>query len=310
MKLQQLQVLVAVVDSGGIRAAARALNVSQAAVTKAMKTLEETAGTPLLLRKARGVTPTEAGQRVLARARVIARQVTLAQEELRQAAGEDVGSVRLGVTPYLTLTALGQSFSWFRARYQNVGVVLIEGLMTRVLPRLRDGTLDIAVVAADVGEIQDDEFNCVRMQQSPQCIVVRAGHPVLADPTAKALASLEWILTQPMDASAQPRVAAMFALAGVAPPTRIVQCETLAAMTLLRNSDAVSIFPEPLLGHPETRGLVPIPACPLRPSDIELLLLTQPDVPLTPAAHYFVHCLTQVSQQAPGPGAAGLGGPR
>ena len=69
-------------------------------------------------------------------------------------------------------------------------------------------------------------------------------------------------------------------------------------MTLLRNSDAVAIFPAPLLGHPETRGLVAIEACPLRPSDIELLLLTQPDVPLTPAAEYFAHCLTQVSNQA------------
>ena len=297
MKLQQLQVLVAVVDTGGIRAASRQLNVSQAAVTKAMKSLEETAGTSLLLRKSRGVTLTDAGVRMVARARVIARQVALAHEELRQTAGEDFGSVRLGVTPLLTLTGLGQAFKWFRQRYQNVEVVLIEGLMTRVVPRLRDGTLDIAVVAADVGEIQDDEFNCVRLQQLPQCIVVREGHPVLAEPTAKALTNLEWIFTQPVAAGAQPRVDAMFALAGVPPPSRVVQCESLAAMTLLRNSDAVAIFPVPLLGHPETRGLVAIQACPLRPSDLELLLLTQPDVPLTPAANYFTHCLTQVSNQ-------------
>ena len=168
--------------------------------------------------------------------------------------------------------------------------------MTRVLPRLRDGTLDIAVVAADVGEVQDDAFNCQRMRQSPQCIVVREGHPVLADPSAKALSNLEWIFTQPVAAGAQPRIEAMFTLAGVALPSRVVQCESLAAMTLLRNSDAVAIFPQPLLGHPETRGIVAIEACPLRPTDIELLLLTQPDTPLTPAAQYFAHCLTKVSE--------------
>ncbi len=267
-------------------------------MTKAMKALEETAGTALLLRKARGVTLTDAGTRVLVRARVIARQVALAQEDLRQSAGDDYGTVHLGVTPFLTLTGLGQAFKWFRQRYRNVELVMIEGLMTRVLPRLRDGTLDIAVVAADVGEVQDDEFNCVRMQQSTQCIVVRKGHPVLMDPTAKALSSLEWIFTQPVGAGAQPRVDAMFALAGVAAPARVVQCESLAAMTLLRNSDAVAIFPQPLLGHPETRGIVAIETCPLRPSDIELLLLTQPDVPLTPAANYFADCLMQVSNQA------------
>ena len=86
----------------------------------------------------------------------------------------------------------------------------------------------------------------------------------------------------------------MFALAGVAPPTRVVVCETLAAMSILRHSDAVSIFPEPLLGHPETRGLVAIANAPFSPSDIELLLLTQPDVPLTPAAEHFAHCLASV----------------
>jgi hypothetical protein len=93
----------------------------------------------------------------------------------------------------------------------------------------------------------------------------------------------------------------MFALAGVTLPNRVVVCETLAAMTLLRNSDAVSIFPEPLLGHPETRDIVAIDNSPLYPCDIELLLLTRPDVPLTPAAEYFAHCLSSVSQPSVSP---------
>ena len=204
--------------------------------------------------------------------------------------------MRVGVTPFLTLTVLGQAFSWFRQRYKNVEIQLIEGLMTRVLPRLREGTLDIAAVAADVGEIQGDEFNRQRILQAPQCIVVREGHPVLADPNARALCALEWVLTQPIAGGQQPRIDAMFALAGVAPPSRVVLCESLAAMTILRNSDAVSIFPEPLLGHPETRGIVAIENTPLRPCDIELLLLTRPDIPLTPAAEFFAHCLSAVSQ--------------
>ena len=173
MKLQQLEVLVAVAESGGIRAASRHLNLSQAAVTKAMRLLEQEAGVPLLIRKARGITLTEPGQRLLARARVVSRQVSLAREDLRQSQGEDFGSVRVGVTPFLTFTALGPAFNWFRQRYRNVDLQLIEGLMTRVIPRLRDGTLDIAVVAADLGELQDDEFTRQRILQAPQCIVVR-----------------------------------------------------------------------------------------------------------------------------------------
>ncbi len=303
MKLHQFEALVAVVEHGGIRAAARALNVSQAAVTKSMRLLEDEAGTPLLIRRTRGVALTEAGLRLLSRARMITRQVALAREDLRQANGADAGTLRVGITPFLNFTALGEAFSWFRQRYRNVELQLIEGLMMRVLPRLRDGTLDIAAVAADVGEIKGDEFIARRLLRAPQRIVVRAGHPVLADPNARALTALEWVLTQPIASASQTRVEAMFALAGVAAPTRVVVCETLAAMTILRHSDAVSIFPAPLLGHPETRGIVAIDNAPLHPSDIELLLLTQPDVPLTPAAEHFAHCLAGVCDAAATSGA-------
>ena len=295
MKLQQLQILLAVVEHGGIRAAARQLHLSQAAVTKAMKSLEDTAGTALLLRGARGASLTAAGQNILVRARLIARQVALIQEDLRQAAGDDFGTVRVGVTPFVTLAGLGEAFRWFRLRYRNVAVQLVEGLMWRVLPQLRDGSLDIAVAAADVGEVRDDVLHCQRLRQFTQCIVVREGHPILKAPTAKALANLEWVLTQPLAYGGDSRVQAMFTTAGVAPPTHVVLCETLAAMTLLRHSDSAAIFPQPLLGHPESRGIVAIDACPLHPSDIELLLLTRPDVPLTKATQYFAHCLTQVS---------------
>lgn len=297
MKLQQLHVLLAVVDEGGIRAAARRLHLSQAAVTKSMRTLEEEAGQQLLVRKARGVALTAAGERLLPRARAVARQMALAQEELRQAAGEDMGSVRVGVTPFLTLTALGPAFNWFRQRYRQVNVQVIEGLMARVLPRLREGSLDIAAVAADVGDFQDSEFRSQRVLQAPQSVVVRRGHPVLRDPSPQALAALEWVSTHPLGTGLAPRTDAMFALAGVAPPERVIQCDSLAALTLLRHSDAVGIFPRPLLGHPETRDIVPVEHTRLRPCDIELLLLTRADVPLTPAASHFAHCLAQVSLQ-------------
>jgi LysR family transcriptional regulator of abg operon len=51
-------------------------------------------------------------------------------------------------------------------------------------------------------------------------------------------------------------------------------------------------MPAPLLAQPECRGLVEIRVKKLNPPPIELVLLTPPDVPLTPAAAYFARCLT------------------
>lgn len=291
MKIHQLQALVAAVDHGGIRAAARELHLSQAAITKSLRQLEEECGTALLVRRSRGIDLTPAGQRLLERARLITRQIHLAQDDLRQARGDDEGSVKVGLTPFLTLTVLGEAFRWFRLRYPKVQVQLMEGLVSRVLPRLRNGTLDLAVVAADTGELNESEFQRTWIMSAPQHIVAREGHPVLAEPTAKALVTCEWAYTAPIVEGKLSRQLAMFAAAGVSPPARVVLCETLAAMALLRASDLVSIFPAALLGHPESRGIVRVPTTQLHPCDIELTLLARPEVPLTPAAAYFSHCL-------------------
>lgn len=94
----------------------------------------------------------------MSRARLITRQAALAYEELRQAGGTDAGTLQIALNPLVTLTALGEAFRWFRQRYQNVGIEFSDGLIQGVLPRLRDGTLDLALVAADADELQGDEF--------------------------------------------------------------------------------------------------------------------------------------------------------
>lgn len=298
MKLQQLQILLAVAEHGGIRSAARAINLSQAAVTKSIRLLEAQAGVALLMRKASGICLTAAGDRLLARARVISRQVELANEDLRQLSGEDSGTLHVGITPFVALTALGDAFRWFRQRYKHVELQFTEGLMARVLPQLRDGTLDLAAVAADAGEVPDKSLRSRRLLSASQCIVVRQGHPVLAAPSAQALAELEWVLTHPIGGDVPSRIGAMFARAHVTLPKQVLLTETQAAMTILRASDAVSIFPEPLLGHPETRGLVAVPLTTLKPDDVELLLLHPADSPLTPAAEYFAHCIEEACRRS------------
>ena len=227
MKLQQLAALVAVVEHGSIREAARQLHLSQAAVTKSMRLLEEEAGVPLLMRRSRGVDLTEAGRRLVARARVVTRQVALAREDLSNIGGDDAGTLRVGVTPFVTLTVLGETFNWFRQRYRKVQVEFTDGLMLRVMPRLRDGSLDLALVAMDHGEKLGEEFHAEGLRSIRQRVVVRHGHPVLSNPTPQALMEYEWIFTRPMSVDRSSRMVEVFARAGVAPPKRFIVSDAL-----------------------------------------------------------------------------------
>ncbi|MDB5850692.1 MAG: transcriptional regulator, partial [Rhodoferax sp.] len=61
-RLAAMETFVVVVDAGSFSAAAKRLDVGQPAVSKSVAQLEERLGVRLLLRSARGLTPTEAGQ--------------------------------------------------------------------------------------------------------------------------------------------------------------------------------------------------------------------------------------------------------
>ena len=295
-RLHQLRALVGVVEHGGIRSAARALFVSQAALTKSLRQLEEDAGVALLVRSPRGVRLTEAGSRLHARAHLVARQLELAEDELQAASGEERGHVGVALSPYVVVKHLGQTFQRFRQRYPQVTLEVVEGLISRALPRLRDGSLDM-VLLADMGDLPTQEFKVKGELRTQQYIAVREGHPVLANPTPQAMAELEWILSGPRDGLKSSRLQAVFANAGVPPPSRILPCDTLAALALLRQTDVAGVVPAPLLDTPEARGLVRVNLAGLEPGELRLLLLTRPDVPLSLAADYFAHCLMATCAQ-------------
>ncbi|MGA8005065.1 MAG: LysR family transcriptional regulator, partial [Burkholderiales bacterium] len=71
MRLNHIRDFIAIVEAGGIRAAARGLAVSQPALTKSLRQLETELGGVLLTRGVRGARPTEIGQAFLARARAV-----------------------------------------------------------------------------------------------------------------------------------------------------------------------------------------------------------------------------------------------
>ncbi|MFM7707955.1 MAG: LysR family transcriptional regulator [Gammaproteobacteria bacterium] len=77
MKLQQLRHLVAVADAGlNVTAAAQSLHTSQPGISKRLRLLEEELGLRLFIRRSRAlVRTTPAGDKVIARARVILREV-------------------------------------------------------------------------------------------------------------------------------------------------------------------------------------------------------------------------------------------
>src|SRR3954469_13242281 len=96
MEIKQLKAFVAIAETRTFTAGARMMNVTQAAISMQIRQLEDEVGLPLFTRTPRRVILTEAGERLLDRARKILREHDTALAEIAEVAGAEHGRLRIG----------------------------------------------------------------------------------------------------------------------------------------------------------------------------------------------------------------------
>lgn len=96
MEIRELRVFVAVVDAGGLSAAARRLHLSQSTISETILGLERQLGSPLLVRSREGARPTATGEALADGARDLLRLHDRIEADI-VASGHDMPAVRLGV---------------------------------------------------------------------------------------------------------------------------------------------------------------------------------------------------------------------
>ncbi|WP_283136257.1 LysR family transcriptional regulator [Rhizohabitans arisaemae] len=131
---------------GSISVAAQILGYTQSAVSRQIAALETRLGTPLLERHARGVRLTSAGEVLLEHAAVILRRVEHAERDVIASREQPVTYLRVGGVPSTSAGLLPQALNVFATELPSVRVAFAEDVTPRMLPRLLDGELDVAVI--------------------------------------------------------------------------------------------------------------------------------------------------------------------
>ncbi|KRE07610.1 LysR family transcriptional regulator [Bosea sp. Root670] len=181
--LAALGMLVAVAETGGFTAASARLGRTQSAISVRIQDLESQLGHKLLERSRRGVTPTDAGERLLAHAR---RLLAVEREALADLAGETpTGRLRIGVPDDYMDAYLRPLIARFAAEHPKVELEVHCDLSKRIEPALKAGELDLAVVSQDpsrpMGEV---------LRREPMIWVAARGHrPELQETLPLALFS-------------------------------------------------------------------------------------------------------------------------
>ncbi len=145
IEARHLRVLRAVAATGSFSAAARELGCTQPAVSQQMKALEQSTGTPLLIRTGREMRLTQAGGALVRHAAGILAGLTAAEEEVAAIAGLRAGRVRLVSFPSGSSTLVPSALAALRAAHPGTRVSLVEAEPPRSVEMLREGDCDVAL---------------------------------------------------------------------------------------------------------------------------------------------------------------------
>lgn len=145
IEARHLRVLRAVSRTGSFSAAARELGCTQPAVSQQMKALEQSAGTPLLIRTGREMRLTQAGEALVRHATGILAGLAAAEEEVAAIAGLRAGRVRLVSFSSGNSTLVPTALAAMRAAHPGTRVSLDEADPPRSVGMLRNGDCEIAL---------------------------------------------------------------------------------------------------------------------------------------------------------------------
>ena len=283
MDLRRLSFLLAVVDHGGFTNAAKAIFVSQPALSLAVKELEDELGVVLLYRLGRGVRLTAAGEALAGPARQVLRDVETAKAAVAAVAGLESGTITLGSLPTLAVDPLADLVGRFRAAYPGMVVDLAAPEDSAdLVALLQHGQCEIGILE---GGPLPKTLTSHQLGRQRLSVILPPGtkRPRRHLPVEE----LERVplIAAPLGTSSRRLLDEAFTAVGLTPRIVVVAGQREAMLPLVLAGAGAALVPEPLAREAARLGaVVAIP----RPAISRRVVLAHRLGPLAPAAQRFL----------------------
>ena len=285
MKLHQIQALVAIAETGSVRAAARRLGLTQPALSKSLAALEEELSVPLVHRTARGATLTKFGQSIVTRGRGISQEIERLREEIEQMRGAARGGVTVAISPSPAQLLLPAVLRRFHREFPEIQVRVRESVYPDTVQLLREGLADFAVGAQPPSrKTATSEFLTERLYENKLVVGCRHGHPKAGVRSLRELRDCEWLQHGSADGPGS-LYAPVFRENGLLVPTPLLVSDSfISSLKLLESSDALCLLPARLVSHLARAGRLTALQLDEPMPDWDVSLIMRAQVPLTPIA--------------------------
>lgn len=254
--------LTEVADKGSIRAAAESLAITQPALSRSIRSIENELGIKLVERGPRGAELTPAGARLLSYARIIDANLTSAENELRDLRDRSSRTEHIcfGISWLTEVLVAGELIERVIARRPGLRLTILVGDYESMAPKLISGRIEFFIGPPPMGGSRPG-VTTQPLTEFPARVVARAAHP-LARRTEVAVTDLvaaRWILPV---AGTLPRITYdnSFLQRGVAPPEPLFEVQPLSPVIhkLLLSADLLTILPTVVVENEIANGLVKV----------------------------------------------------
>jgi DNA-binding transcriptional LysR family regulator len=240
----------AVAEESSFTGAGERLHVSQSAVSRQLKLLEEELGTLLFHRTARGVTITPAGALLLSAATRISREMEDVVAQISETQTLQRGLLTIGGGMTVCLRILPKLLRKFRGQYKAVDLRVITGSTDLILRQLRSREIDIALLTLPIVAADLDVTPVLKEEM----VVVAAGRHAIARERSvepRALARQPLILFE--SGSNTRHAVDEFLLAEQVPVNVVMETENVEIIkSMVASGLGVSILPYSAIAHDRT----------------------------------------------------------
>lgn len=145
-----LQYFIEVVNTGNLSRAAERIGITQPSITLSMQRLEHSVGTPLLIRSKKGVTPTQAGKQILARARDLLQQWEQIRGQALSSMNEVQGNYVIGCHPAVAFYTTPHFIPDMIEKNPKLEIRMVHDLSRKIAERVINMEVDVGIVVNPV----------------------------------------------------------------------------------------------------------------------------------------------------------------
>ena len=297
--MAQLRALIAVESTSSYALAAQQIGLSQPAVHRAVRDLQQFLGTPLLVRVGRSVRPTDTASRFVRFARLMLAELRTGRDEVGALDAGDGGRIELGTLPMGRAVFLPELLAQFMAAHPAASVRVVEAPYEELLDALRQGDIDLLIGGALRDPAPTSDIVQEGLFDDEPVIVGNANHPLRRKKRLSPadLLRYPWIVPSqsvPMRANWE----RMFRSQGVDSPEVRIECGSmLIARGLMLKGEWLTLLSRDQIQLERTAGLLAEIEAPGEVLRRRIVLTRRHDWRPTPLQAHLVDMAHQLAKQ-------------